>query len=249
MPPARLTRPDMAQLLEDIRWVNQAARNEAQRLETQLRRRIADTWVPGPAGDALLEEIATALGELAARVRLAEQGVNRLQKELGAAGPTARDRALPPGAVVFPCDRLGDAAGLLPVETSDNGISFRWSGVDPRIALTLPVDRARAWELHILLFALIRPEFARQMRIHVDGQAVAHRFARDGAVFVASARVPAAPGKGAVQITLELPATHSPAELGLSTDRRPLGVAITELRFVPVPGAWTRLLDRLRRGS
>lgn len=246
MPPAKLTRPDMAQLLEDIRWVNQAARNEAQRLEAQLRRRIADTWMPGPAGDALLEEIAAALGALSAQVRLAEQGVNRLQQELTSAGSSERGHALPPGAVVFTCDRLGEGAGLLAVETSANGVSFRWSGADPRVEMTLPLDRARAWELHILLFALIRPEFARQMRIHVDGQPVPHRFARDGAVFVVSARVPAAAGKSAAQVVLQLPATHSPAELGLSADRRALGVAVSEVRFVPVPGAWTRLLRSLR---
>jgi len=238
----------MAQLLEDIRWINQAARNEAQRLEAQLRQRIADTWMPGPAGDALLQEVATALGELTAQVRLAEQGVSRLQQELARAEPAAHGRALPPGAVVFPCDQLGEGVGLLPADTSANGVSFRWSGADPRIEMTLPVDRARALELDILLFALIRPEFARQMRIHVDGQPVAHSFARDGEVFVVSARVPAAPGTSAARITLELPATHSPAELGLSADRRALGVAISEVRFVPAPGAWARLLRRLRPG-
>ena len=238
----------MAQLLEDVRWVNQAAHNEAQRLEAQLRQRIADTWMPGPAGDALLQEIAAALGELSARVRLAEQGVSRLQQELAEEKPAARGRALSPGSVVFPCDRLGEGPGLLPVETSANGVSFRWSGADPRIEITLPVERARALDLDILLFALIRPEFARQMRIHVDGQPVAHRFARDGALFVVSARMPAAPGTGTARITLLLPATHSPAELGLSKDRRALGVAISEIRFVPVPGAWARLLRKLRPG-
>jgi hypothetical protein len=247
MHPTQLQQADIADLLGDVSYLNQAANDEAVHLAQQLRQCVESSWTPDPVGETALSEIGGALGALSARVKLVENSLQCLQLQLDHQSRPTNRRVQPPGMVILSCDELGDVAGLLDKETSAEGIDYRWSGDNPVIELALKVARAHSTELQIALFALIRPAYGQQMKIRVDGQEFSHRFARDGALFLATVNLP--PSSAALtRIVIELPATHSPAELGQSTDLRRLGVALSEIRFLPRAGLLMRLLKRLHRG-
>jgi hypothetical protein len=205
--------------------------------------------MPGPAAERLLAEIATLLGSLSQRVMTVDQSVQSLATRLGRAPSRASASEIPVGAVVFPCDRLGATGNLLPLEVSPEGISFRWSGAEPALDMEFAVQRKRNKEMELRLHALVRPEFARQLKLIVDGTHRPHDFRKDGPLYLVRCNLPARNEAGPTRVRLELPSTHSPSELGASVDSRRLGVAICEVRFQPPASMLTRLRRVLRLGA
>ena len=114
------------------------------------------------------------------------------------------------------------------------------------IPFTFSLDRSKALGMRIRLFALIKPEFSKQLHVLVDGQRLKHEFGLDGSLFVVSSAIPASDSSEETEVKIVLPSTYSPMELGTSHDGRKLGIAITDIRFGQPDGGFARLLKRLK---
>ena len=100
--------------------------------------------------------------------------------------------------------------------------------------------------MQIRLFALIKPEYSKQMKVLIDGKHIKHRFTLDGSLFVVSCLLPSSDKSSQTGVKIVLPGTHSPTDLGSSLDGRKLGIAISEIRFGKPDSGFDPLLKRLR---
>jgi len=65
-------------------------------------------------------------------------------------------------------------------------------------------------------------------------------------LFVASCVLPPTDKDGQTEISVILPATHCPTDLGAGLDGRTLGIAISEIRFGKPESGFSHLLRRLK---
>jgi len=241
---------DAANLLDDIHFVNQAASKEIRHVESRLRERIGDEALPENLAAPLLEEISTQLGQLAAKVKLTEKAIHSLQSRQKNKTKAGNNIAVAPGTkqagISFPANALAGTGNLLPLETASNGISYCWTGADPETGFSFALDRSKKLEMQIRLFALIKPEYSKQLKVIIDGAHVKHRFTLDGSLFVVSCRLPVSATTSQTTVSIILPATHCPTDLGGGLDGRTLGIAISDIHFGKPTSRLTHLLRRLR---
>ena len=251
MPPSQQQNFDRDELLDDVGYVNRLNKREIKRLDKHLRERIADASLPKSVADSLLNEISTHLGRLHAKVKLTDKALRSIRTESRFKTklkiPTVPAVDEPQAAELALCvSQFADNVNLLPLECSADGINYCWSGARAETEFVFSVDRRTPLEMQILLFAIIKPEYSKQLKIFVDGHHLKHGFSVNGSLFVVSCILPVAINTGQTTIGIVLPATHSPLELGTSTDDRKLGIAINEIRFV-TPRSWPgRLMKRLK---
>lgn len=252
MPAEKKQQFDTGELLDDINYVNQANKDEIKRVKERIRLRIADADLARGVADAIIEEVSNHLGQLTVKVKLAEKAIRSMRPEQGRkTAPPGTGKAIDShGAdLKFSADQLAGNHNLLPMESSDNGTSYIWSGSSPEILFNFSLDRNKALGLQIRLFALIKPEYSKQLRILVDGWYIKHRYSVTGEFFVLSCNLPASPRTSQTTIKIVLPATHSPKELGTSNDERILGIAINEIRFGKPESGLAHFLKRLKLKS
>jgi len=241
---------ESGELLDDIRYVNQVSEQEVQRLRERLRRRVSAAGLHQDATGPLLDEVSAQLGLLSAKVKLTNQAVRSLQKEIDRPGRSKdivadTGKMKPPPYLTFGAAQLVENKNLLPMESVD-GIDYCWSGADPEIRFSFPLDRSEKLGMQIRLLALIKPEYLRKMKIMIDGEHAKHRFAVDGRLYVVNCVLPSDQKGTPTDIAVLLPGTHRPADLGSSQDGRLLGVAISEIRFGD-PESWlSNMLKRLK---
>jgi hypothetical protein len=142
-------------------------------------------------------------------------------------------------------NQLAGIPNLWPLERSPDGLAYCWTGADPEFRLSFRVERGRSLQLQVRLYSLIKDDYARQIRLLVDGEPIDHEVSRDGALTILQGALPVREGLDATELKIALPATHSPASLGTSPDERKLGVALNEIRVFTNVGAINRLLRRL----
>jgi len=243
-------RSNINELLEDIRYVNQSTESEIQRVENHIRRNITEADLPQNVTDSFINEILVQFGQLAARVKLTEKAVHSLQSKQiyngEAGGLHTGPKNTQPTSMRFSASQLDGNRNLFPIETSSEGISYSWSGDDPEIQFSFALDRGKKIEMQLRLFALIKPEYSKQLKVFIDGQHISHRFSLDGSLFVVSCVLPLLASPARTNIRVLLPGTHRPSELGSGGDNRTLGIAISEICFGKPGSNFSYLLRRLR---
>ena len=244
------TKIGVNELLDDIRYVNQLNEVEIQRVGNHIRRQVDKANLTQFVTDFLIDEISTQLGQLAAKVKLTETAMNSLQ---AMPEPTNRiekniknKTSDQPGKLSFSANQIAGNRNFLPVETSSTGIRYCWSGPDREIQLSFVLNRQTKLEIQIRLFALIKPEYSKQLKVFIDGQHIPHRFFLDGRFFVVSCVLPVSNNTSQTGIKILLPDTHSPSDLGSGQDDRKLGIAISAIGFGAPTSVFTYLLKRLR---
>ena len=219
--------PDsLKQTLVDVDYFHAMVVSEAANLRHRIRQDSGSDVATQL--EALIEAVATTLGEVSARVRLIEQvlAAQDLQdgvRELPAAGVDLPDEC------ELSADQLGSTSNLLALEHSADGVGFRWTGEDPRTTFEIPVSRATRRGLKINVVAVVKPEYLQAIELRVDGQSVPVGVSYDGSEHCLSANLPERGQRGITRLELRLPATHSPSEVSDSTDARKLGVAISSI--------------------
>lgn len=249
MPQENQRHVSINELLEDIRYVNQSAAIEIQQAENQLRQHIAAANLPANVPDALIDYVSSELGRLTVKVKLTDKALRSLQTKQKSAIKTASTTTTPSvekmGDLSFKVSELVGVKNLLPVETSPSGIKYCWTGANPETSFSLAVDRSKKLEMQILVFALIKPEYSKQLKVFVDGAHIKHRFSFDGQLYVVSCLLPNSTNTSRTDISIILPDTHCPTDLGGGLDGRTLGIAISGIHFTKPPGLLTRFLRRL----
>jgi len=250
MPPENQKNLATDELLDDIRYVNMSNEAEIQRVGEDLLQHLAEVKLPKSVTNALIENISTQLGQLAVKVKMTEKAIQSLQAEQKHNGKPGKNTEIQNGFQTnekrFPANQLVGGGNLLPLESSTGGVSYRWSGAGLEIPFQFMLNRNNKLEMQIRLYALIKPEYSKLLKVFIDGQHIKHRFYLDGSLFVVSCTLPVSASASQTEIKIQLPGTHSPSELGGGPDHRKLGIAISEIRFCKPSSGLSYLLKRLR---
>lgn len=253
MPNEKQLQSATSELLDDIHYLNQANKAEIKQVNTQIRQCIDEADVTGDIADAIIKEISGQLGQLSARVELADKAIRSISREHNhkpkvatAKRDTNNNSNSEKANIQFSAEQLAGGSNLLPIETAESGISYVWSSSDPEIHFTFSLDRSKSLGIQFRLYSLIKPEYSNQLKILIDGTHIKHWFGMDDGLFVASCNLPPSNESSQTKITILLPATYSPLELGASKDGRKLGIAIHEIRFGKPESGFDHLLKRLR---
>jgi len=249
MPQENQQQPENSELLEDIKYVTQANKDEISQLNARIRQRISEADVAGSTADSIIRELSNELGQLSVKVRLTEKAIRKIRpgrKQKSKVAPTKSETNSSGATMRFGTDRLAYNRNLLPIEYSADGISYLWSGSDPEIKFLFSLNRSERLGMQIRLFALIKPEYSKQLKVLVDGIHIKHRFSVNEGLFVLSCNLPPSSRTSQTDIEIILPATHSPKELGTSNDERKLGLAIMDISFGKTQSGLVHLLKRLK---
>lgn len=222
--------------LQHIQYFSQLTQAEAARI-----RSLMQPFLDGdqPISRKALEQLVLVLGEFGARVSVIEQAA---EQQLLADNPLNAGPLLF-GQMELTGDKIQDDSMLLP-EWDDKGSVLRWT-TRPDLKLTLPLFRTGNQTLRIYFKAIIKPEYAKTLKISIDGTTVRHRVRNTDKGLCLQCRLPAPRDLALTDINLLLPAVHSPAELGESSDHRVLGIAITGIEVAQQPASvLQRLLGR-----
>jgi hypothetical protein len=170
-----------------------------------------------PAGEGYIESLETLRAELA---RLKAE-VEALRKAgVGQGG------ALPATAVVLANEALDAAHGFYPVERTEDGVAFCWTGPSPEFSFTVAVDRFAGADLRLEGINFIDFERQKDVRLSADGEAVPVKVARGGIGITITATLPARTGTEPTALAFALPVTITPAG---TADTRELGLAFFRL--------------------
>ncbi len=241
--------PETIELLEDIKYVTQANKEEISQINRQFRQRITEAGLADKATELIIKELSGELGQLSVKVKLAEKAIGKLLPKPAPKPSASSSISKPPKSradIVFGTDRLAYNKNLLPLESSGDGTNYLWSGADPEIQFLFPLNRSKTLGMRIRLFALIKSEYSRQLKILVDGVHTEHQFSVSDGLYVLSCNLPPASDRNETEVQIVLPATHSPRDLGNSNDERKLGLAIADVSFGRPEGGLTQILRRLK---
>lgn len=235
------------ELLADICHINKANKKEIKQIQDQLLLRVGELGLETGAAEAIILEVSKSLGKLSTKVNLVEKAISSInsKKSQNTSINTSNSNTGP--NLQFTSSNLIGNTNLLPLESSVDGIPYLWSGADPEIQFAFQLERKNPLGMQLRLYALIKPEYSRQLKILVDGLHIKHRVNADGPLTVLSCKLPARGETGPTEIKIILPGTHSPMELGDSTDYRKLGIAISEVSFGSPEGWLSHLFKRLKR--
>ena len=81
MPTEKQLQPDISELLADITYVNQSNKAEIKQINHQIRLRLANADIPGHETDVIIDEVSSQLGQLTAKVKLAEKAIRSIHSE------------------------------------------------------------------------------------------------------------------------------------------------------------------------
>lgn len=240
---------EIRELLDDIHHVNQANKVEIKRINSLIRSRIAETDLSENVADAIIDEVSSQLGQLSANVKLTDKAIRSINPERNqnlAVASSKRESGSNVTGVQFSARQLAGNKNLLPMEHSRSGVSYVWSAADPETQFVFSLDRSKVLGMQLRLFALVKPEFLKQLKVFIDGSHIRHRFHVDKGLYVVSCNLPPSSKASQTHIRILLPATHSPVDLGISQDVRMLGIAISEIRFGQAESGFTHILRRLK---
>lgn len=178
---------------------------------------------------SLIQEITLVHRELAGLKRelaaLADYQAMRdrwLAIDVAAAQPAP----LPRNVVIEPDQALSPRDGFYPVEYTDAGVPFRWTGPSREFCFDLFVDRSRGASLKLDVLNCIDFDAQKDIKLLVDGEPVPLELTQEGAGFDIRAELAARSDGRSSNLLFMLPAVLTPKESG---DGRLLGVAFGRL--------------------
>lgn len=240
---------EVRELLVDIKHLNQVTMKEVGIIGDQISLQILKEQLPEETADALIGGFSKFLGQISAKTKLTEKAILSMQNEISEKENSYTSLETIDSQSTdfsFTARQLAVNKNFLPVERSENGIDYCWSGDDSQLRFLFSIDRKEALEMQIRIFALIMPEYSNKLKILIDGKYIKHRFFKNGPIFVVSCNLPHSNITTQTEVKVILPGTHSPMELGASGDARTLGIAVTEICFQKPSNGFTRLLHRLK---
>ena len=238
---------EVHELLADLEYINQRTKEAIQDIGEQIRLRIANEQLPKEIANTLIADVSNQLGKITAKVNLTAYAISSMQQEnalkVNLKSPKEDINQLT--NLFFTAGQLQKTKNLLPVESAPNNITYCWSGDSPELDFSFSLDRNCVLSMQIRLFALIKPEFLKQLKVLVNDNHIKHSFTVDGVFVVVHCILPPSNRTTPTEVTIILPDTHSPMELGDSEDARKLGIAINEIRFGKPDSAFFHILKRL----
>ncbi|XSG85247.1 MAG: hypothetical protein ACPW60_00635 [Methylohalobius sp. ZOD2] len=222
--------------LQNLHYFSRLTQSETHRVREMMRPYL-DGGQPGSR--EAMEQMIRILGELGARVSVIEQAAEQqlLADNSLAAGPLLY------GELTLPCNEI-DGGNLYDAETDGNGERIRWTRSE-ELSLRLPLFRNGEKRLRVYFGAIIKSEYSRSLQILIDGAVVTHKVRKTKQGLCLECRLPKAKNLALTNFTLRLPAVHSPAQLGGSSDQRMLGIAIRQISVEDAPATFVpRLLRR-----
>ena len=195
------------------------------RAETEHIRELIKPFLQthDPACADIIEQMVIILGEFGARVRVIEQAA---EQQLLVENPLHSGPMLS-GNLHLSAAELG-ADGLYDAEALEQGRVLRWTNT-PDFTIYLPVYRPFAKTLRIYFSAIIKQEYTKLLKVFIDQQEVPHKLKKINEELFIQVTVPAASNLALTELSLRLPAVHSPLDLGISEDPRELGIAINRI--------------------
>lgn len=133
---------------------------------------------------------------------------------------------MPASAVVSADEHLGPEQGFYPVERTEDGVSFCWTGPSPEFRLTAAVDRFAGADLKLEAISFIDFERQKDLRLQADGEDIPLAVTRGGIGVVITGTLSARAGSDPTALVFMLPAALPPAN---SADTRQLGLAFFKL--------------------
>lgn len=113
--------------------------------------------------------------------------------------------------------------------------SYRWSGPSSRSMLRFPVSLMGPTEIRVHVVGVADPNRLAALEVEIDGSPVAHSILinQDGSRMVQVRSDAPTPSANAVSIQFKVEGTTPPAQ---DPDRRPRGIAVASVEFVPISG-------------
>jgi hypothetical protein len=133
---------------------------------------------------------------------------------------------LPVSVVVVANDHLTPEMGFYPVERTEDGVAFCWTGPAPRFNLDIAVDRFAGADLRLDAINFLDFERQKGVQLLVDGHATPANVSRGGIGVVITAALPSRTGSDPTRLEFTLPAVLPPAN---TADARLLGLAFFKL--------------------
>jgi len=141
-------------------------------------------------------------------------------------------QTIPPGERLrFPPESEYSGFEWHSLETHASLGQFHWSGPSPRSTTVLPVRIDRPLEVTVLVVGAITPDSLRLARLEANGVEVETRIAQgpENTLLWSAGIVPGqlpANDRDELRLTMTVDGTHRPFDLGVSEDRRWLGIAV-----------------------
>ena len=213
-----------------------ACKTNLANLSDWLERLPEEYDLSGPGLGDVFEDIQNSAAKLSAKIKIIEQVI---QSEISAA-PSLQ------GEVVLSAEQLASNRNMHLLVQDANGISHCWTGPARKTSFQIPISRKVACEIRIRFIAVIKPKFAKNLTVLVEDSPVKHKFKYDGSYYNLICKLPASDVMRPTELSICLPATYSPKELGNSEDDRKLGIAISEVWCGKPENLVSRMLRTLR---
>jgi hypothetical protein len=192
----------------------------------------------GQPTEEIAEELGTLQREVAklreeiAALRRSGAGADLMGAHMGSqmGGTQGGGAQLPETVVVEADDQLGPQQGFYPLEHTEAGVPFCWTGPTAQFSFNVAVDRSSGADLQLDAINFIEFERQKNVLLLVDGVAVPVDVSYGGMGVVITADLPARMGNATANLVFILPAALSPAN---PADTRLLGLAFARLSVTP----------------
>jgi hypothetical protein len=175
---------------------------------------------PELSDDAENQEYAGAIEALKAELE-------RLRAEVADLHKSAAEHDRPPAiAVVVADEQLGAEQGFYPVERTEDGVAFCWTGPAATFSLAIRVDRFMGADLRLDAISFLDWEKQKDVQLQADGQPVPLKVTRGGIGVIITAELAPRTGREPTTLSFTLPTTLPPAN---AADKRMLGLAFFKL--------------------
>jgi hypothetical protein len=171
---------------------------------------------PQPEGEAYIDALEKLRAELA-RLKAEVETMHKAGAGVG---------ALPASATIVANEALDTAHGFYPVERTEDGVAFCWTGPSPEFSFTVAVDRFSGANLRLDAINFIDFERQKDVRLTVDGEATPLTVERAGIGVMLTAGLAPRTGNEPTTLVFTLPATLTPPG---TADTRQLGLAFFRL--------------------
>ena len=224
------TKDALNQIASDIEYFKSIVNDEKEQIKEVIDQKISSSKDPYAHLQIVSDVLVDSLGELRARVKMLEtvivsKGVVLAKVEHAQMGGIETNMALL-DEVDVSAERFSSDDNMYGLEQSDVGLSYVWTGPDPKTVFVVPVARGREKLLRLRFLSAIDDSFLETMKVYVDGKVIEHQLEFDGEcnnVVVTLAKIDT---NSATEFEIDLGCTISPAEQGKGEDQRKLGLAI-----------------------
>jgi hypothetical protein len=134
---------------------------------------------------------------------------------------------LPASAAIVAGENLGPEQGFYPVERTEDGVAFCWTGPGQQFSFAVLIDRFNGADLRLEGISFIDFDRQKAVELQADGQPVPITVEKGGIGVVIAGTLPPRTGKDPTALVFTLPDTLLPPSN--PDDKRQLGLAFFKL--------------------